>query len=70
MKQSMTSRIAELERTLAIESDGVHLMRKELGTYKDRIAVIAAENESLRKDKAWLQNMHSCALQAFFARSK
>lgn len=37
---------------------------KELEYTKKRIADIAAENESLRMDKKWLQQVHSAILQS------
>lgn len=36
---------------------------KELESYKKRITDIAAENESLRMDKKWLQSMLSNTIQ-------
>lgn len=37
---------------------------EELQSYKKRTTEIAAENESLRMDKKWLQTMHSNLLQS------
>lgn len=57
-------RIDELERTLKIEQNGVERLQAENSSLKTKIGLIAGENESLRMDKKWLQQMHSAVLQS------
>lgn len=69
-KQSKQSQIDELERTLRIEQHGIQTFNLEMVQLKKRVAEIAAENESLRADKKWLQQMHSQVLQALFFKAQ
>lgn len=64
MKPRMKDQIEELERTLRYEQGGVEKLRDELKWTKQRVADLASENETLRMDKKWLQQMHSNLLQS------
>jgi regulator of replication initiation timing len=63
-KPKMQDQIDELERTLRCEQEGYRICQAELAQIKKRLSEIAAENESLRMDKKWLQQMHSAVLQS------
>lgn len=64
MKPRMKDQIEELERTIRYEQEGFRACQVELASTKKRLSEIAAENESLRADKKWLQQMHSAVLQS------
>lgn len=64
MKRRMSSIIAELQPTLKIEQAGIYQLQRDLDNANKRLKDIAAENESLRIDKKWLQAMHSNLLQS------
>lgn len=51
---------ADLDRT----RQRVDAQFKELEHYKTRVKDIGGENETLRQDKKWLQQMHSAVLQS------
>lgn len=64
MRRRMSSIIAELEQTLKIEQAGIYQLQRDLDNTNKRLKEVAAENESLRMDKKWLQAMHSNLLQS------
>jgi septal ring factor EnvC (AmiA/AmiB activator) len=64
MKPRMRDQIEELERSLRYEQGGIQKLQDELKWTKQRVADLAAENETLRTDKRWLQQMHSGLLQS------
>lgn len=68
MKQSMRGQIDELERSLKMEQDYIDKLKTENDQLKARMTIIAGENESLRMDKKWLQQMHSAVLQTMMSR--
>lgn len=74
MKQTKQNLIDDLKFAVSSEQAnlreqvrGNEILRKEVEFLKKRIAEIAAENESLRMDKKWLQQMHSAVLQSMHA---
>lgn len=60
---NLRQKIEEFERVFKIEQDGISQVIKDRDYLRKRVAEIAAENESLRMDKKWLQQMHSNLLQ-------
>lgn len=64
IRLSMKDQIANLESRLSSRCNENARLQNELTATNKRISAIAAENESLRMDKKWLQSMHSNVLQA------
>jgi septal ring factor EnvC (AmiA/AmiB activator) len=69
-KPKMSSTIAELEHKLCYKQSEIAKLETELIETKKRLVVIAAENESIRMDKKWLQQMHSHVLQAMIYKAQ
>lgn len=64
MKPRMKDQIEELERTLRYEQGGIEKLQTQLKAANQRVTDLSAENESLRMDKKWLQQIHSSLLQS------
>lgn len=65
---TLRKQIEGLQAELTEARSQLSLAKDDLYNTKNRIKDIAAENESLRQDKKWLQQMHSAVLQTMMSR--
>lgn len=64
MKPKMADVIKQLKFDLELSFNAERNIRDKLEAANKRLMELAAENESLRMDKKWLQAMHSNLLQS------
>ena len=62
--KSLQEALWQSESALVIEQEAVHKRNDKIVQLEKRLSDIAGENESLRIDKKWLQQMHSGLLQS------
>lgn len=62
--KSLQAALWQIESALVIEQEAVRKRNDKIVQLEKRLLDIAGENESLRIDKKWLQQMHSGLLQS------